>query len=78
MGQLLVRGLDEALIEEMKRRAAASGRSTEAEHREILRQALAGPKRRTFIEALMDMPDVGEDEDFARVQDDDDHRRVPD
>ena len=78
MGQLLVRGLDDALIEEIKRRAAASGRSTEAEHREILRQALAGPKRRTFVEALMEIPDVGEDEDFVRVQDDDGHRLVPD
>jgi plasmid stability protein len=33
--------LDDDLIARLKRRAARHGRSTEAEHREILRQALA-------------------------------------
>src|SRR6202043_991004 len=37
---LHVRNLDEDLIARLKRRAARHGRSTEAEHREILRQAL--------------------------------------
>ena len=40
-GNLHVRNLDDALIVQLKRRAARHGRSTEAEHREILRQALA-------------------------------------
>ena len=40
--RLLVRKLDEALVARLKRRAARHGRSVEAEHREILRQALAG------------------------------------
>jgi plasmid stability protein len=40
-GSLHVRNLDEELIARLKRRAARHGRSTEAEHREILRQALA-------------------------------------
>lgn len=39
-GNLHVRNLDDALIVKLKRRAARHGRSTEAEHREILRQAL--------------------------------------
>jgi plasmid stability protein len=39
---LSVRNLDEDLIARLKRRAARHGRSAEAEHREILRQALAG------------------------------------
>ena len=39
-GNLHVRNLDEDLIARLKRRAARHGRSTEAEHREILRQAL--------------------------------------
>jgi plasmid stability protein len=41
-GSLHVHNLDDELIAKLKRRAARHGRSTEAEHREILRQALAG------------------------------------
>jgi plasmid stability protein len=40
-GNLHVRNLDDELIARLKRRAARHGRSTEAEHREILRLALA-------------------------------------
>lgn len=40
-GNLHVRNLDDDLITRLKRRAARHGRSTEAEHREILRQVLA-------------------------------------
>lgn len=39
-GNLHVRNLEDELIARLKRRAARHGRSTEAEHREILRQAL--------------------------------------
>ncbi len=38
---LHVRNLDDELVARLKRRAARHGRSTEAEHREILRQALS-------------------------------------
>ncbi|HZZ34108.1 MAG TPA: hypothetical protein VFE03_00180 [Caulobacteraceae bacterium] len=38
---LHVRNLDEDLIARLERRAARHGRSAEAEHREILRQALS-------------------------------------
>ena len=41
-GNLHVRNLDDELISRLKRRAARHGRSAEAEHREILRLALAG------------------------------------
>jgi plasmid stability protein len=40
VGSLLVRGIDDELIKRLKGRAAAHGRSAEAEHREILRRAL--------------------------------------
>jgi len=40
MGQLTVRKLDDELIRRLKIRAAEHGRSAEAEHREILKQAL--------------------------------------
>jgi antitoxin FitA len=40
MGQLTVRKVDEEIIRRLKVRAAEHGRSAEAEHREILAQAL--------------------------------------
>lgn len=40
MAELLVRDLDDRLINALKRRAARMGRSTEAEHRAILQTAL--------------------------------------
>ena len=40
MGSLLVRNVDDDLITRLKGRAKAHGRSSEAEHREILRRAL--------------------------------------
>jgi plasmid stability protein len=40
MGQLTVRNASAELVRSLKQRAAAYGRSAEAEHREILRQAL--------------------------------------
>ena len=50
-GSLHVRNLDDQLINRLKQRAARHGRSTEAEHREILRQALSGEVEADF-EAL--------------------------
>ena len=47
-GNLSVRNLDDALIAGLKRRAARHGRSTEAEVREILRQALAEDTEANF------------------------------
>jgi antitoxin FitA len=45
MGQLTVRKVDDEIIRRLKIRAAEHGRSAEAEHREILKQALlAAPK----------------------------------
>lgn len=45
-----VRNLDPDLVSRLKRRAARHGRSVEAEHREILRQALAGEGDLAFDE----------------------------
>ena len=50
MAQLIVRNLDQELVARLKRRAAEHGRSAEAEHREILRQALTDEPRRSFKE----------------------------
>ena len=40
MAQLTVRRVTDQVVRELKRRAAANGRSAEAEHREILRRTL--------------------------------------
>ena len=42
--------IDDDLIRQLKRRAARHGRSTAAEHREILRQALAAEAKHLFDE----------------------------
>jgi antitoxin FitA len=50
MAQLIVRNLDDELVARLKQRAAEHGRSAEAEHREILREALLAEPRRSFWE----------------------------
>jgi plasmid stability protein len=54
-GNLHVRNLDDDLIARLKRRAARHGRSAEAEHREILRQALAGEDEAPFDKLAADL-----------------------
>jgi antitoxin FitA len=68
MPDLLVRGVDEEIVQALKERAVAHGRSAEAEHREILAAALVRPRKRSFAEVLASIPDVGADIDFERVQ----------
>jgi antitoxin FitA len=64
--QLVVRNVDDDIARALKRRASRHGRSAEAEHREILREALRGDlARASFKQALTSMPDVGSDEDFV-------------
>ena len=67
MTRLLVRDLEPEVVLALKRRAAKHGRSAEAEHREILKQALLGPKKHSFAQILAAMPNVGDDKDFERV-----------
>jgi plasmid stability protein len=43
MGQILVRKLDDGVLKRIKARAKSHGRSTEAEVREILIDAVSGP-----------------------------------
>ncbi len=52
---LHVRNLDDELVARLKRRAARHGRSTEAEHREILRQALAAEIEPAFDELAAEL-----------------------
>jgi plasmid stability protein len=66
MADLLVRGVDDALVQLLKKRAGAHGRSQEAELRAILTAVLLSPPRRKLAELLAAMPDVGLDADFQR------------
>ncbi|ODV42498.1 DNA-binding protein [Cupriavidus sp. UYMMa02A] len=77
MANLLVRNIDDCLVQRLRERAASHGRSAEAEHREILSKALGGTARKSFAEVLMTMPNVGEDADFLRIEDSDEAARVP-
>ncbi len=70
MAQLIVRNLEAEVVQRLKRRAALRNRSAEAEHREILREALAPRGSDTSLKQLLArMPASGRDEDFARPRD---------
>ena len=69
MPDLLVRGVDDALVQALKKRAGAHGRSQEAELRAILAAALLTPPRRNLAQLLAAMPEVGVDADFQRLDD---------
>ena len=69
MPYLLVRGVDDELVQALKKLAGAHGRSQEAELRAILAAALLSPPRRNLAELLAAMPEVGVDADFRRLDD---------
>lgn len=77
MANLLVRGIDDALVQALRERAALHGRSAEAEHREILAASLRRPRKRSFADVLAAMPNVGEDGDFVRENDAGDTSEAP-
>ncbi len=68
MSQLIVRRLEAEVVAALRERAARKGRSMEAEHREILRQALGKGRRGGRLkDLLLAMPAAGEDADFERA-----------
>lgn len=69
MANLVVRNLDQRIVDALKQRASQHGRSAEAEHRALLEELLLKPKGKSFAEVLAAIPDVGRDEDFERVED---------
>jgi antitoxin FitA len=80
MGQLIVRGLDDRLIQTLKQRATRTGRSAEAEHRAILEQALR-PETETFAEAAARLrartpPQATDSTDLIRQDRDRDHAAI--
>jgi plasmid stability protein len=77
MANLVVRNLDQRVVDALKQRAARHGRSAEAEHRAILEEVLlVTPKKRSFAEVLASMPNVGRDEDFERIEEADEGAHV--
>jgi plasmid stability protein len=77
MANLVVRNLEQRIVDALKQRAARHGRSAEAEHRAILEEVLLGtPKKKSFAEALAAIPNVGRDEDFERLEDADEDAHV--
>ena len=77
MADLLVRGIDDALDQALKKRAGDHGRSQPAELRAILAAALLSPPGRNLAELLAVLPDVGVDADFQRQDDQADRRHRP-
>jgi plasmid stability protein len=62
--QLIVRNLDDEIVEALRKQAAKHGRSAEAEHRAILRAALCPEPKPSLKALILAMPNVGEDHDF--------------
>lgn len=70
MADLIVHNIDDAIVKALKQRASRHGVSAEAEHRKILEQVLLQPAKKSFAEVLGLIPNVGNDSDFDRGQDD--------
>lgn len=66
VADLLVRGVNEEVVNAPKKRAGAHSPSAEAEYRAILAAVLLTPRRRPLAELLASMPDVGRDGDIER------------
>ncbi len=66
VAQLIVRNLDDDIIQALKERAAERGHSAEEEHRRILQSVL---RSEGLLDHLRAIPSVGDDGDFARQAD---------
>lgn len=69
MASLIVRDVDDEIVEALNSRARKKGISAEAEHRNLLADALLTPQRRSFSEVIQSIPSVGHDDDFSPRQD---------
>src|SRR5579872_3962569 len=68
MASFIIRDVDERIAQALRKRAAHHGRSTEAELRVLLEEALVY-KKRSFADFLLTFPNVGKDDDFNRIND---------
>jgi plasmid stability protein len=71
MAELIVRAVEPDIVAKLKERAEKHSRSVEEEHKAILRDVLMPNDQETsamtFEEYLREMPDVGMDADFSRI-----------
>jgi len=67
MANLIVRNLEQNIVDALKKQASKHGCSAEAEHRQILKKALIKTNKISLVEALAKIPNVGEDQDFERI-----------
>jgi antitoxin FitA len=66
--QLLVRNLEDEVVEALKKRAAKHGRSVEEEHRRILRRVLCPKKpKQSLLEMIRTMPKFDGDDDLFDI-----------
>jgi hypothetical protein len=69
MAQLLVRDLEDSVVQALRQKAAEEGTSVEEAHRRILRLALLSKKpKKGFKEFLLEMPEGGDDSIFDRYR----------
>ncbi|PYJ49873.1 MAG: plasmid stabilization protein [Verrucomicrobia bacterium] len=67
MAQILIRRLDEHVIQKLRAKAATDGVSAEEEARRILRRSLVGEvPAMSLIDFIRTMPDVGDGRIFRR------------
>jgi len=72
MAQLLVRDLEDEVVQALKQKAAEDGTSVEEAHRRVLRVALLSKRPgKSFKDFLLEMPEGGDDALFER------HRSSP-
>lgn len=69
MANLIVRNISEEVAEALEERANQMGVSLEVAHRLLLEQILICPKKKSFLDVLKEMPDIGRDSDLERIQD---------
>jgi plasmid stability protein len=64
VAQLIVRNIEDAVVRQLRVRAASHGVSMEEEHRRVLRTALLGEvkNRKSFSEMLLSIPKATADE----------------
>jgi len=64
VAQLIVRNIEDAVVRQLRMRAASHGVSMEEEHRRVLRTALLGEvkNRKSFSEMLLSIPKATADE----------------
>ena len=67
MANLIVRNIDDKIAQALKIQASQHGVSAEEEHRRILAAVLIKPNKKTFLDILTEIPNVGKDDDFTRI-----------